>query len=157
VQSKITDFWGRWTIRARRPDPPQLYQRGLLAYMSPCSCADRVARVGGLSACAKMDLSRDNVFLSLCTTYCPGLLRGHYMVQGWIVRPWLTHSPPVLFNMISALSFHVDRSRTVLPSLANRPGLISSDRFQTRILAVTYTAERPAIGREPSACAQTVC
>jgi hypothetical protein len=33
----------------------------------------------------------------------------------------------------------------------------SSDRFQTRKLAVICTADRPASGRGPSACAQNVC
>jgi hypothetical protein len=33
----------------------------------------------------------------------------------------------------------------------------SSDRFQTGKLVVTCTADRPASGRGPSACAQKVC
>jgi hypothetical protein len=33
----------------------------------------------------------------------------------------------------------------------------SSDRFQTRKVAVMCTADRPALGRGPSACAQNMC
>jgi hypothetical protein len=33
----------------------------------------------------------------------------------------------------------------------------SSDRFQTVDIVVTSTADRPAIGRGPSACAQNLC
>jgi hypothetical protein len=33
----------------------------------------------------------------------------------------------------------------------------SSDIFQTGKLVVTYTTDRPASGRGPSACAQKVC
>jgi hypothetical protein len=59
---KITEFWGRWAVRARRSDRPRLCQRGLLAHLSLCSCADRPIRVNGPSTCAKMDLGRDCVF-----------------------------------------------------------------------------------------------
>jgi hypothetical protein len=51
----------------------------------------------------------------------------------------------------------VARSRTIRPGLADRPDLPffdSSDRFQTGKLAVIGTADRPALGRGPSACAQ---
>jgi hypothetical protein len=33
----------------------------------------------------------------------------------------------------------------------------SSDRFQTGKIAVMCTADRPALGRGPSACAQEMC
>jgi hypothetical protein len=33
----------------------------------------------------------------------------------------------------------------------------SSDRFQTGKIAVMCTADRPALGRGPSACAQKMC
>jgi hypothetical protein len=33
----------------------------------------------------------------------------------------------------------------------------NSDRFQTGIIAVICTADRPALGRGPSACAQNWC
>jgi hypothetical protein len=33
----------------------------------------------------------------------------------------------------------------------------SSDRFQTGNIAVICTADRPALGRGPSACAQNLC
>jgi hypothetical protein len=33
----------------------------------------------------------------------------------------------------------------------------SSDRFQTRKIAVMCTADRPALGHGPSACAQNMC
>jgi hypothetical protein len=33
----------------------------------------------------------------------------------------------------------------------------SSDRFQTGKIAVMCTADRPALGRGPSACAQNMC
>jgi hypothetical protein len=33
----------------------------------------------------------------------------------------------------------------------------SSDRFQTRNIAIMCTADRPALGRGPSACAQNKC
>jgi hypothetical protein len=62
----------------------------------------------------------------------------------------------VLFNMVSAVAFHIDKSRTVRPRLANCPGLTffdSTDRFQTGIIVVTGTTDRLAIGRGPSACA----
>jgi hypothetical protein len=82
----------------------------MLAHLSLCSCADRPGRISGPSSCAKMDLGRDSVFLCLCTTDCPGLLHGQYVVQGRTDRPWLADYLPVLFNMVSALAFHVDRS-----------------------------------------------
>jgi hypothetical protein len=58
--------------------------------------------------------------------------------------------------MVSALDFHIDRSRTVRPRLADHPGLTfsdSTDRIQTGFIAVTGTVDRPAMGRGPSACA----
>jgi hypothetical protein len=60
----------------------------------------------------------------------------------------------------SALIFQVDRSRTVQPKRADRPGLTfsnSTDRFQTVFIAATRTADRPAMGRGPSSCAQKLC
>jgi hypothetical protein len=66
----------------------------------------------------------------------------------------------MLFNMVSALAFQVDRSRTVWLGLADRPGLTfsdSTDRFQTEIIAVTCTIDRTAVGRGQSACEQNVC
>jgi hypothetical protein len=66
----------------------------------------------------------------------------------------------MIFNMVSALVFQVDRSRTIRPRMADRPGLSFSDctdGFQTGIIAVTCTADRPAVGRGPSACAQKLC
>jgi hypothetical protein len=66
----------------------------------------------------------------------------------------------VLFNMVSALAFHIDRSRTVRPRLTDRPGLTfsgSTDRFQMGFIAVTGTADRLAMGHGPSACAQNLC
>jgi hypothetical protein len=59
--------------------------------------------------------------------------------------------------------------RSVIPScqVPDHPALVggpsdldfsgSSDRFQTVDIAVTGTADRPAIGREPSVCAQKLC
>jgi hypothetical protein len=41
----------------------------------------------GPSACAKLELGRDDVFLCLCTMDCPGFLTRHYVVQGRTVRP----------------------------------------------------------------------
>jgi hypothetical protein len=135
--------------------------------LSLCSYADRSTSVGGPSARAKMDWGRDCVFLSSCTTDYPGLLPERYLVPGvdnpaWLADSpaWLADIPPMLFNRVSALAFQVDRSWTVRPGLTDRPGLSFSDitnRFQTRIIAVTSTADRPAIGRGPSACAQIVC
>jgi hypothetical protein len=66
----------------------------------------------------------------------------------------------MLFNMVSALGFHIGRSRTIQPRLANHPSLTfsdSTDMFQMGIIAVTGTVDRPAIGRGPSACAQNMC
>jgi hypothetical protein len=126
---------------------------GLLAHMSLCSCTDRPAKVIGPSACPKMDLGRGDVFLSLCTTDCLGFLPGQYVVQGRTVRSWLVDSPPVLFSIVSGPAFHIDRSRTVRPRLADCPGLTffySTDMFQMRIIVVTCTADRPALGRGPS-------
>jgi hypothetical protein len=140
--------------------PSATLLEGLLAHMSLCSCADHPAKVVGPSACPKMDLGRDDVFLSLCTTDCPGFLPGQYVVQGRTVRSWLVDSPPVVFSIVSAPAFHIDRSRTVRPRLADRPGLTfsdSTDMFQMRIIVVTCTSNRPALGRGPSVCAQTVC
>jgi hypothetical protein len=34
---------------------------------------------------------------------------------------------------------------------------VNSDRFQTGIIVVMRTADRPALGRGPSACAQNWC
>jgi hypothetical protein len=71
------------------------------------------------------------------------------VVQGRTVRPWLAESPPVMFNIVSALASHVDRSQTVRPRQVDCPGLTfsdSSDMFQTGIIAVTGTTDRPAIG-----------
>ena len=59
--------------------------------------------------------------------------------------------------------------RSVIPScqVPDRPALEggpsrldfsdSSDRFQTVDIAVTGTADRPALGRGPSACTQKLC
>jgi hypothetical protein len=46
----------------------------------------------------------------------------------------------MLFNMVSALAFHIDKSRTVRPRMANCPGLTffdSTNRFQTGIIVIT--------------------
>jgi hypothetical protein len=61
----------------------------------------------------------------------------------------------MLFNMVSALAFHVDRSGTVRPRLVDHPGLIffdSTDRFQTGIIVVTGTADRPHVRRICASC-----
>jgi hypothetical protein len=82
------------------------------------------------------------------------------VVQGRTVRPWLADSLPVLFNIVSALAFHVGRSQTVQPRLTKRPNLNffdSTERFQTGIIVVTCTADHLALGRGPSTCAQIVC
>jgi hypothetical protein len=59
--------------------------------------------------------------------------------------------------------------RSVIPScqVSDRPALEgepsgldffdSSDRFQTVNIVVTSTADRPTMGRGPSACAQKLC
>jgi hypothetical protein len=55
---------------------------------------------------------------------------------------------------------YIDRSRTVRPWLADCLGLTfsdSSDTFQMCIITVTGTADRPAMGHGPSACAQNMC
>jgi hypothetical protein len=62
----------------------------------------------------------------------------------------------MIFNLVSALVFQVDRPQTVRPRLADHLGLTfydSSDRFQTGIIAVTCKADHLAVGRGPSACA----
>ena len=95
-----------------------------------------------------MRLGRDDVFLSHCTTECSGFLLEYYVVLRQTVRPWLADSLPVLFKLVSALAFYIDRSRTVQPRLADRLGLtfsISADKFQTVIIAVTGTIDRPAM------------
>jgi hypothetical protein len=82
------------------------------------------------------------------------------VVQGRTVRPWLADSPPVLFNLVSALAFHIDRSQTIWPRLADSLGLTFSnntDMIQTGIIAVTGTTDHSAMGREPSACVQKLC
>jgi hypothetical protein len=82
------------------------------------------------------------------------------MVLVWTVRPLLADSPPVLFKLVSALAFHINRSRTVRPRRVDRPGLTffdSTSKFQTIFIAVTGTTDRPTIGRGPSACAQNMC
>jgi hypothetical protein len=79
---------------------------------------------------------------------------------GRTVCSWLADSPPVLFKMVSALAFHIDRSRTVRPWLADRPGLTfsnNSNTFQTGIITVTGIADRPTMGRGPSVCVQNLC
>jgi hypothetical protein len=46
----------------------------------------------------------------------------------------------MIFNMVSALAFQVDRSRTIRPRMADRPGLSFSDctdGFQTGIIVDT--------------------
>jgi hypothetical protein len=66
----------------------------------------------------------------------------------------------VLFNIVTALAFHVDRSQTIWPRLADRPGLTFSDstgRFQTGIIVVTFTVDHPVLGCGLPACVQTVC
>jgi hypothetical protein len=105
-------------------------------------------------------LVRDGVFLSHCATNCSGFLPGQYVVLRQTVRPWLADSPPVLFKLVSALVFHINGTWTVRPRLADHPGLTFSDtanKFQTVIIAVTGTADRPAMGCGPSACAQNMC
>jgi hypothetical protein len=55
------------------------------------------------------------------------------------------------FNLVSALVFQVDRSRTIWPGLADRPGLTFSDStntFQTGIIAITCMADHPVIGAD---------
>jgi hypothetical protein len=77
------------------------------------------------------------------------------VVQGRTVQPWLADSPPVLFNMVSALDFHIDRSRTVHPRLADRPSLTfsdSTDSIQTGFIAVTGTVDRPHVRRTCASC-----
>ena len=107
-----------------------------------------------------MSLGRDGVFLSHCTMDCPGFLHRHYVVLRRTVQPWLVDSPSMLFKLVSALAFHIDRSRTVRPRLADRPGLTffdSADKFQTVIITVIGMVDRPAMGRGPSTCAQNMC
>jgi hypothetical protein len=82
------------------------------------------------------------------------------VVQGRTVQSWLADSPTVLFNMVSAMAFHVDKSRTIQPSLADRPGLTfsdSTDRFQARIIVVIGMVDRLSIRHESSTCAQNMC
>ena len=60
----------------------------------------------------------------------------------------------------SALVFYIDRSRTVRPRRADRPGLTfsySTDMFQTVFIAVTGTTDCPTMGRGLSLCAQNMC
>jgi hypothetical protein len=55
---------------------------------------------------------------------------------------------------------HAARSWTVRPWRADCPDppfSDSSDSFQTGIIAVICTTDRPALGRGPSACAQNMC
>jgi hypothetical protein len=66
----------------------------------------------------------------------------------------------MLFNLVSALAFLFDRSRTIRPRLTDRLGLIfsnSTDRFQMGIIAITGTVDHPAIGHGQSTCAQNLC
>jgi hypothetical protein len=82
------------------------------------------------------------------------------VVLAQTARPWLAHSPLGLFQLVSALVFHINRSWTVRPKRADRTGLTFSDntvRFQTVFIAVTGTADRPSMGHGPSACAQNMC
>jgi hypothetical protein len=91
---------------------------------------------------------------------CPWFLAGRYVVLVRTVRPWLEDSPPMLFKLVSALAFHIDRSRTIRPKRTDHPSLTfsdSTDRFQTVFIVVTRTADHPAIGRGPSASAQNLC
>jgi hypothetical protein len=55
---------------------------------------------------------------------------------GRTVQPWLADCLPMLFILVSALAFHFDRSQTVRPRQADRPGLTfsdSTDNFQTAL------------------------
>jgi hypothetical protein len=118
--------------------------------------ANHPARVGGPSACAKMDLGKDGVFWGSCTMKCLGFLSGRYLLLGQKVRPWLADCPPMLFNVVSALAFQVGRSRIVRPGLVDCPGLTFSnntDWFQTRIISsITYTSNRPCVCRKCGSC-----
>jgi hypothetical protein len=100
------------------------------------------------------------VFLSHCTTDCSGFLAGRYVVLVRTVRQCLADNPPELFKLVSALVFHIDRSRTVQPRRADCPGLTfsdSTDRFQTVFIVVIGTLDHPAMGRGPSACVRKMC
>jgi hypothetical protein len=72
----------------------------------------------------------------------------------------MADNPLGLFLLAGALVFQVDMSRTVRPRRADRPGLTfsnSTDKFRTVFIAITGTADRPAMGLGPSACAQELC
>jgi hypothetical protein len=65
----------------------------------------------------------------------------------------------VLFNMVSALAFHVDRSRTVQPRMADRLSLTfsdSTDIFQTRIIHYLYGGPSGHRARTVRVCADSV-
>jgi hypothetical protein len=110
------------------PDRPRLCQRCLLTHLSswhmrtvrspgpdgPRSAA-RPGQETGPVACAKMSFGRDGVFLSHCTTDCSGFLTGQYVALVRTVRPLWADSPPMLFKLVSALLFHIDRFQTVWP------------------------------------------
>jgi hypothetical protein len=74
-----------------------------------------------------MFLVRDCVISWFCTTDCPGGKSGQYCIQ-------VSDRPD------STVSFSD-----------------TSGRFQTEFIAVICTADRPALGRGPSACAQNCC
>jgi hypothetical protein len=66
----------------------------------------------------------------------------------------------VLFKLVSALAFHIDRSQTVRPRQVDHPSFTFSDRtnmFQTVFIAITSMADRPAMGHGPSVSAHNLC
>jgi hypothetical protein len=107
-----------------------------------------------------MDLGRIVCFGAVVLRIVRGFSPDITFSQGQTVRSCWADSSPMIFNLVNALAFQVDRSQTVRPGLADRPGLTFSnitDRFQMEIIVVTCTVDHPAVGRGPSACAQKLC
>jgi hypothetical protein len=75
-------------------------------------------------------------------------------------RPAVKGGPSAHVNQLGQCSGVLSYQVSDRPGLADRPDFTfsnNSDRFQTGIIPITCTTDRPALGHGPSTCAQKLC
>jgi hypothetical protein len=147
---------GRWTVRARRSDRPQLCQRGLLAvYLCPPS---RTVQARRPDRPHKMNWVWAGTVCFCVIAHRPSEVFSRTVTGPCADRPTKNGGQSAQITLTD--------QHSVIPScevpdrlaLEGGPsGLNFSDRFQTVNIDITGTADRPSMGRGPSACAQKLC
>jgi hypothetical protein len=102
------------------------------------------------------------VIFGICTTDCPEDKLGQYCLpghgpSGLVGRADGPHVLTPLSQSSGAPSCQVANGSAKVGGLSGPHFSDSSDRFQTGKIVVICMADRPALGRGPSACAQKMC